>query len=177
MSYVEPPIPPTITISFSADMLASPNPYLASPTSGPICHTPSSVQRPTTIPSRRLSGKRKYSEVEDQRPPAITTTVELAESVCTPEVWWSTPQEPPSLFSMESGRGTQLLSAFGEGPICLIQFLFPVEDEVVGTPERKTKSLVIEPRAGIFMKQTTFRGSGRGCSTSHAPVSSEVVSD
>ena len=41
------------------------------------------------------------------------------------ECWWSTPQEPlSSPISMESRNCTQLLSAFGEGPICLIVFFF-----------------------------------------------------
>ena len=72
-------------------------PYLASPTSGPICHVPktsvamSELERVLSVSltlselseyqvvlvSRRFSDKRKNSEVEDRRPPAITTTVEL----------------------------------------------------------------------------------------------------
>ena len=72
-------------------------PYLASPTSGPVCHVPKSSvamsefkrvlsvsltsselsEFQVVLVSRRFSDKRKNSEVEDRRPPAITTTVEL----------------------------------------------------------------------------------------------------
>ena len=57
---------------------------LASPTSGPICQIPKSGGDvamsgfQVIALSRRLSDKRKNSEVEDRRPPAITTTVELS---------------------------------------------------------------------------------------------------
>ena len=88
-------IPPTITISFSAVMLAIRDPYLdsgemeqydgiiashlVSPMSGPICQL-STSRNPISIQgdSRRLSGIRKNSEVEDQRLPAITTIVEFS---------------------------------------------------------------------------------------------------